>query len=104
MCRCTHETSDLKLVTLFDRRNQAYCVCSHNLDADDASQEVAELRRDGLPAFTVDQHSRHVQVDPDECPACRAQMSSTQSGHCLPLGAEREESDSAADPTLNNHE
>jgi hypothetical protein len=72
MCRCTHETSDLKLVMNFDRRTQTYCVCTHNLDAEDASQEVAELRRDGLPAFTVDQHSRHLQVDPDECPACRA--------------------------------
>ena len=74
MSRCTHETSDLKLVMLFDRRNQTYCVCSHNLDADDASQEVAELRRDGLPAFTVEQHSRHMQVDPDECAACRADV------------------------------
>jgi hypothetical protein len=74
MCRCTQETSDLKLVMLFDRRNQTYCVCSHNLDADDASQEVAELCRNGLPAFTVEQHSRHMEVDPDECPACRADV------------------------------
>ena len=74
MYRCTHETSDLKLVMLFDRGNRTYCVCSHNLDADDASQEVAELRRDGLPAFTVDQHSRHAQTDPDECAACQADV------------------------------
>ena len=74
MCRCTHETSDLKVVMLFDRRNQTYCVCSHNLDADDASQEVAELRRDGLLAFTVDQRSRHVQADLDECAACPADI------------------------------
>jgi hypothetical protein len=74
MCRCTHETSDLKLVMLFDRQNQTYCVCRHNLDSDDASQEVAELCRDGLPAFAVDQHSRHAQADPDECPACRADI------------------------------
>ena len=31
MYRCTHETSDLKLVMLFDRGNRTYCVCSHNL-------------------------------------------------------------------------
>jgi len=74
MCRCTHETSDLKLVMLFDCRNQTYRVCSHNLDADDASQEVAELRRDGLLAFTVDQRSRHVQADLDECAACPADI------------------------------
>jgi len=61
-------------VILFDRRKQTYCVCSHNLDAEDASQEVAELRRDGLSAFTVVQPSCHAQVDPDECPACRAEV------------------------------
>ena len=70
---------NLKLVMLFDRRNQTYCVCSHNLDAEDASQEVAELRRDGLPAFTADQRSRHTQVDPDECAACRADVGSSRS-------------------------
>jgi len=74
MCRCTRETRDLKLVMLFDCRNQTYRVCSHNLDTDDASQEVAELCRDGLPALAVEQHSRHAQVDPDECPACRADV------------------------------
>jgi hypothetical protein len=37
MCRFTHETSDLKLVILFDRRNQTCCVCSHNLDGEGAS-------------------------------------------------------------------
>jgi hypothetical protein len=35
---------------------------------------VAELRRDGLPAFTVDQRSRHTEVDPDECLACQAEI------------------------------
>jgi len=74
MRRSTHTTSRLKLVMLFDGRNQTCCVCSHNLDAEDASQEVAELRRDGLPAFTVDQRSRHTEADPDECAACRADI------------------------------
>jgi hypothetical protein len=74
MCRCTHETSDPKLVMLFDVRKKTCCVCSHNLDAEEASQEAAELRRDGLPAFTVHQRSRHTEVDPDECLACRADI------------------------------
>jgi hypothetical protein len=47
----------LKLVMLFDSRKQTHCVCSHNLTAEEASQELDELRRDGLPAFTVDQRS-----------------------------------------------
>lgn len=74
MRKSTQKTSSLKLVMIFDRRNQTCCVCSHNLEAEDASQEVAELRRDGLPAFTVDQRSRHTRADPDECAACRADI------------------------------
>ena len=74
MRRSAQKTSGLKLVMLFDRRNQTCCVCSHNLDAEDASQEVAELRRDGLTAITVDQRSRHTQADPDECAACQADI------------------------------
>jgi hypothetical protein len=74
MRRSTPKTSSLKLVMLFDRRNRACCVCSHNLDVEDASQEVTELRRDGLAAFTVDQRSRHTDVNPDECAACRAEI------------------------------
>ncbi|PYX86475.1 MAG: hypothetical protein DMG70_00595 [Acidobacteria bacterium] len=58
--RRSTQNSGLKLVMLFDRRNQTCSICSHNLDIEDASQEVAELRRDGLPAFTLDQRSRHV--------------------------------------------
>jgi hypothetical protein len=74
MRRSIQATSGLKLVMLFDRRNLTCCVCSHNLDAEDASGEVVELRRDGLPAFTVNQRSRHTEVDPDECLACQAQI------------------------------
>ena len=36
--------------------------------------EVNELRRDGLPAFTMDQHSCHLRDDAEECPACRADV------------------------------
>jgi hypothetical protein len=74
MRRSTPKTSSLKLVMLFDRRNRTCCVCSHNLDVEDASQEVTELRRDGLAAFTVGQRSRHTDVNPDECAACRAEI------------------------------
>lgn len=83
MRRSTSKTSGLKLVMLFDYRNRTCSVCSHNLDAEDASQEVAELRRDGLPAFMVDQRSRHPQADPDECAACQAEIK--QSINPLPV-------------------
>ena len=54
--RQTNENTsvNLKLVMLFDWRKQIYCICSHNLSPEDASTEVTELRRDGLPAFSVD--------------------------------------------------
>ena len=41
----------LKLVMLLNVRNQSYCVCSHNLTAEQASQELDRLRRDGFPHF-----------------------------------------------------
>ena len=65
---------DLKLVMLFDSRNQTYCICSHNLTDEEASQELDDLRRDGLAAFTVEQRSRHTAEDAEECPACRADV------------------------------
>jgi hypothetical protein len=67
-------TVNLKLVMLFDWRSQIYSICSHNLSPEDASAEVTELRRDGLPAFTVGQRSRHLQDDAWECEACRADV------------------------------
>ena len=72
--RQTNENTsvNLKLVMLFDWRKQIYCICSHNLPPEDASREVTELRRNGLPAFTVDHRSRHLQDDAEECEACRA--------------------------------
>jgi hypothetical protein len=71
MSTSTQNGSYLKLVMLFDHRRQTCSICSHNLDTQDASQEVAELRRDGLSAFMLDQSSRHTEFDPDECLACR---------------------------------
>ena len=41
----------LKLVMLFNVQNQTYWVCSHNLSAEKASQELEKLRHEGLPAF-----------------------------------------------------
>ena len=101
MCRCTHETSDLKLVMLFDRRNQTYRVCSHNLP-------MMPYRKWPSYVATVFRHSRWTNTR-GICRSIRTnvrpvvQMSRTQSGHCLPLSAKWEGPDSAADPTLNNH-
>jgi hypothetical protein len=64
----------LKLVMLFNVRNQTYCMCSHNLTAEEASQELDRLRRDRLPAFTVEQRSHHKAKDADGCWDCRADV------------------------------
>jgi hypothetical protein len=66
---------NLKLVMLFNARNQTYCVYSHNLTADETSQELDRLRRERLPAFTVEQRSHHIAKDADECWECRADIS-----------------------------
>jgi len=64
----------LKLVMLFNARNQTYCICSHNLTAEEASQELDRLRRDRLPAFTVEQRQYHRAKDADGCWECRADV------------------------------
>jgi len=75
MCQTNENTSvNLKLVMLFDWRKQIYCICSHNLAPEDASAEVTELRSGGLSAFTVEQRSRHLHDDAEECEACRADV------------------------------
>jgi len=68
---------NLKLVILFDPREESCSVFSHNLSAEDASQELDELRQEGLFAFTVDQGSRHAADHPDDCTPCRAELART---------------------------
>jgi hypothetical protein len=65
---------NLKLVMLFDEREQVYRICSHNLPPEDASAEVDEMRRDGIRAFTVDQRSWHFQPDAANCETCLADV------------------------------
>ena len=74
MSKDSSNSPNLKLVMLFNARNQTYCVCSHNLTADETSQELDRLRRERLPAFTVEQRSRHKAKDADECRECRADV------------------------------
>jgi hypothetical protein len=74
MSKDSSNSPNLKLVMLFNARNQTYCVCSHNLTAEETSQELDRLRRERLPAFTVEQRSRHKTKDADECWECRADV------------------------------
>jgi len=65
---------NLKLVVLFDPRDESCCICSHNLSAEDASREVDELRDEGFFAFTLDQRVPHRAEDPDDCTACQSEL------------------------------
>jgi len=68
---------NLKLVILFDPRDESCCVFSHNLSAEDASQELDQLRAEGLFAFAVDQHALHPAEYPDDCVRCQAELAVT---------------------------
>jgi|GEM_PF-3922711 len=68
------DSPKLKLVMLFNAQNQTYCICSHNLPPEEASQELDRLRRDRLPAFSVEQRCYHRAKDADECWECRADV------------------------------
>mgnify|MGYP005825535699 CR=1 FL=1 len=68
---------NLKLVILFDERDESRWVFSHNLTAEDASQELGQLRAEGLFALSVDQRSRHTAEYPDDCTLCRAELAVT---------------------------
>ena len=74
MSRDSSNSPNLKLVMLFNTRNQTYCIRSHNLTAEEASQELEKLRREGLPAFTVEQRSRHKAEEAKGCGDCRADV------------------------------
>jgi hypothetical protein len=68
---------NLKLVMLLDPRDESYSICSHNLSAEDARQELDQLRGEGLFAITLDQRSSHPAEDPYDCTACRAELTVT---------------------------
>jgi hypothetical protein len=65
---------NLKLVMLFDPRDESYSICSHNLSAEDARQKLDELRDEGLFAVIRDQPLHHAADNPDDCTACRAEL------------------------------
>ncbi len=64
-------SSTLKLVILYDARNNVYTVCAHNLTPEEAERAVAEYREKLLLALSVDQRARHRTTDLEACRACR---------------------------------
>ena len=68
------EKSQLKLVILYDGRENQYTICDHNLTAEVAVEEVNKWRDHGLPALTVNQRSRHRAADAETCRACRNEV------------------------------
>jgi hypothetical protein len=64
-------SSTLKLVILYDARNNVYTVCDHNLTPEEAKRQVAEWQAKLLHALTVDQKAKHLTSDPLVCKTCR---------------------------------
>lgn len=69
-------SSSLKLVILYDARNNAYAVCGHNLTAEEAQAMVVEYGAKLLLALSVDQRTRHRAADAEACHACRRDVAS----------------------------
>ena len=63
--------SNLKLVILYEARNNVYTVSDHNLTAEEAEGQVAEWRQKSLNVLTVGQRSKHKTLDPQLCKTCR---------------------------------
>jgi len=65
--------STLKLVILYDARNNVYRVCDHNLEPEPAEKSVTfwRERQPSLSGLVVDQSTRHAEPDAQHCSACR---------------------------------
>jgi hypothetical protein len=56
---------NLKLIMFFDPEDQMYGIWDHNLTAEEASR---------VPAFTVEQRSRHKAEEAEDCGDCPADV------------------------------
>jgi hypothetical protein len=63
--------STLKLVILYNAIRNAYTVCDHNLNVEEARRQVASLAEKSLNALVVNQRATHRTADPQACRACR---------------------------------
>jgi len=64
-------SENLKLVILYDARNNTYTVWDHNLTPEQADGVVRDLRTKLLNALTVNQRVRHKREDAEACRTCR---------------------------------
>ena len=70
----TQNSVDLKVIMFFDPEDQMYAIWDHNLTAEEALRELDRVRHKGLPAFTVDQRSRHKAEEAEDCGDCPADV------------------------------
>jgi hypothetical protein len=64
-------SSPLKLVILYDARNNTYTVCDHNVTPEEARKQVADCKLNLLNALAVDQRAKHKTPNPQACKTCR---------------------------------
>jgi hypothetical protein len=60
----------LKLILLFNSRDESFTVVSHNLSEGDADGEIKRLRGEELPAYSLAQSGEHAAADAESCRAC----------------------------------
>jgi hypothetical protein len=51
-----------------------FAIWDHNLTSEEASRELDRVRRKGLPAFAVEQRSRHKAEEAEDCGDCPADV------------------------------
>jgi hypothetical protein len=62
--------TDLKMLILYDLEDNEYAVVEHNLAADVATGRAVQMRAQNIPAFAVEQSTKHRTIEARNCKAC----------------------------------
>ena len=57
----------MKMIILLNVVTRDYQIFAHNLTNEDAENDAAKLRKDGHPAFVIEQHCMHPIRNCEEC-------------------------------------
>lgn len=57
-------------IFLFSYRNSSITILGHNLTTGEAYRKTVELRKEGLPAFFLQQEKFHHCTSPENCDYC----------------------------------
>lgn len=60
----------MKLLYMYDRKEDAFAIVSHNLNDADAQEQLKEMRKEKIPVYALDQPRAHDSMEPDACSRC----------------------------------